>query len=106
MNLNLVNISPLPIPVIEFLHEICKSSQIHRLIVFGSRAHDDYEQYSDIDLAVDAPEITKQEWLNIKETAYYDVRTVLQISLVHYNTNPQKLQNNIINTGEIIYVKH
>ena len=106
MNLNLANISPLPIPVIEFLNNICKSSQIHRLIVFGSRAHNDYQQYSDIDLAVDAPEITKKEWLNIKETAYYDVRTVLQISLVHYNTNPQKLQNNIINTGEIIYVKH
>lgn len=105
MQLTLTDISPLPQSVIEFILDLTKNTLVERLIVFGSRANEDYELYSDIDLAIDSPLLTKKEWLDLKEFAYYDVRTVLQISLVHFNTNPERLQKQILKTGKIIYVK-
>lgn len=105
MDLNLNYISPLPQTVIQFLVELSEYNQVERLIVFGSRANNDYESVSDIDLAVDAPLLTKKQWLDIKELAYYDVKTLLQISVVHFNKNPKKLQKHILTTGKLIYVK-
>lgn len=76
---------------------------INRLIVFGSRAFLDYEKFSDLDLAIDAPTINKLEFLLLKEYVTYDLRTILQISLVHYNTNPHNLKTKIRETGKVIY---
>ena len=103
--LNIRSISPLPLAVLEFIEYLSENEFINRLIVFGSRANSDYKEYSDLDLAVDAPLISKKNWLDLKEYAYYDVRTVIQLSLIHFNTNPSRLQNQILTTGKIIYVK-
>lgn len=105
MKLNLNKISPLPESIIEFLDYLSTIDCVKRIIVFGSRANSDYEKFSDLDLAIDAPQLKKIDWLRLKEEAYYDVRTVLQISMVNFNTNPIRLQNQILITGEIIYVK-
>jgi len=102
---NLDQISPLPDEIISFLNDVTLNKDIERILVFGSRAHDDYETYSDIDLAIDAPNISKIEWLKLREYVTYDLRTVLKISLVHYSTNPINLKERIINTGKEIYVK-
>ena len=105
MRLNLNKISPLPESIIEFLDYLTSIDCVKRIIIFGSRANSDYEKFSDLDLAIDAPNIEKRDWLRLKELAYYDIRTVLQISMVNFNTNPIRLQNQILKTGEIIYVK-
>ncbi|WP_394990781.1 hypothetical protein [Emticicia sp.] len=84
---------------------LTKNDLLERLKVFGLRGNDDYELYSNIDLADDSPLVTNKVWLGLKEFAYYDVKTVLQISLVHYNANLKRLQKQILKTGEIIYVK-
>lgn len=102
---NLDQISPLSENVISFLTSIVSEKKVNKIIVFGSRAFGDYEKYSDLDLAIDAPLLTKGEWLKLKEYAYYDVKTVIQLSLVHFNTNPIRLQKHILTTGKIIYVK-
>jgi len=102
---NLDHISPLPEEITSFLHDIALNDRIERIIVFGSRASGDYEPYSDIDLAIDAPQMLKYEWLKLKEYVTYDLRTVLRISLVNYSTNPMKLKERINKTGKILYVK-
>ena len=100
---NLELISPLSDEVISFLSTISKLDSVHRIIVFGSRAFGDYEIYSDLDLAVDAPEMNKYEWLKLKEYAIYDLNAFIKVSLVHYSTNPDKLKDRINQTGKIIY---
>ncbi|KKL06801.1 hypothetical protein LCGC14_2592380, partial [marine sediment metagenome] len=75
MNLNLHNISPLPKPIISFLHDLSNHKKVSRIIIFGSRACDDYDKYSDIDLAVEAQEFDREDWIKLRETAYYDIRT-------------------------------
>lgn len=100
---NLEHISPLSDTIISFLTTIARQGSVNKIIVFGSRALGDYEKYSDLDLAVDAPEMTKYEWLKLKEFAIYDLNTFIKVSLVHYSTNPDKLKNRINQTGKIIY---
>lgn len=100
---NIERISPLPDEVIYFLTSLTTNKVIDSIIIFGSRALGDYEKYSDLDLAIDAPTMSKFEWQKLKEYVTYDLRTVLRISLVHYSTNPPKLKDRIIKTGTIIY---
>ena len=100
---NLEHISPLSDIVISFILTIAEKDSVNRIIVFGSRALGDYEKYSDLDLAIDAPEITKYEWLKLKEFAIYDLNAFIKVSLVHYSSNPYKLKERINQTGKIIY---
>ncbi|WP_101756627.1 nucleotidyltransferase family protein [Oceanicoccus sp. KOV_DT_Chl] len=103
MALNLQGISPLSKSVVEFLHELSCHAKVDRLIIFGSRACNDYDKYSDIDLAIDAESFNREDWIRLRMTAYYDVRTVLQISIVNFVSNPSRLQNRILEDGLIIY---
>ena len=101
--LNLDKISPLGEELILFLISLSKNTHVEGLIIFGSRAIGDFEPYSDLDLAVDAPNIFRLEWLKLKEYATYDLRTLIKISLVHYSTNPNKLKERIVKNGIVIY---
>jgi len=78
-------------------------SEIKRLIVFGSRACGDYEKYSDLDLAIDSTELTRQQWVNIRLDSYYEVKTVFRISIVNFQINPPRIQEHILKNGRIIY---
>lgn len=100
---NLETISPLSENVIAFIEKIAKQTSVLRIIVFGSRAFGDYEKYSDLDLAIDAPEMTKYDWLKFKEFAIYDLDAFIKVSLVYYATNPENLKDRINKTGKIIY---
>ncbi|HLP53982.1 MAG TPA: nucleotidyltransferase domain-containing protein [Fluviicola sp.] len=102
---NLEIISPLSETVVAFLANIAKQESVSKIIVFGSRALGDFEKYSDLDLAVDAPTMTKFEWLKLKEFAIYDLNSFIKISLVHYSTNPDNLKERINQTGTIIYAR-
>lgn len=102
---NLENISPLSENVITFLSTISQNENVDRIIVFGSRAFGDYERYSDLDLAIDAPNMTKLEWLKLKEYAIYDLNAFIKVSLVHFSSNPAKLKSRITQTGKIIYAR-
>lgn len=100
---NLNQISPLSDNVQSFLLELSKNRKVDRLIVFGSRVFGDYEKYSDLDLAVDAPRIEKIEWLKLKEYAIYDLEVLIRVSMVFYSSNPINLKTRINKAGKIIY---
>src|ERR1700750_2365710 len=102
---NLENISPLPDQVLSFLRMLAAQEVIESLIIFGSRALGDYEKYSDLDLAIQAPAMSKYEWLKLREYVTYDLRTVLRISIVDYTSNPRKLRERINETGTLIYAR-
>lgn len=102
---NLEYISPLSDNVRSFLMKIGNNKKVERIIVFGSRSFGDYEKYSDLDIAIDAPKMTKIEWLKLKEFAIYDLNVFIKVSLVNYNTNPIKLKERINKTGKTIYAR-
>lgn len=91
--------------IIEFILTITKMEKVEKIMVFGSRAFGDYEKYSDLDIAVDAPNMTKFEWQKLKEYAIYDLDAFIKVSLVHYSSNPNKLKERINLTGKVIYAR-
>lgn len=102
---NLDRISPLSDEIISFLNDLAANKKVEKIIVFGSRALGDYEPYSDLDLAIDAPTMEEIEWLKLREFVIYDLPAYIRISIVDYSTNPIKLRQNIVKTGVVIYDK-
>lgn len=86
-----------------FIENLALNKYVDKIILFGSRARDDFEEYSDIDLAVDCPTMPKYDWLKLKEFVTYDLNIFIRISLVTFHNNPQELKERIIKTGIILY---
>jgi len=75
---------------------------IERIILFGSRARGDHSARSDIDLAIDCPQATRQDWttmLNLVENA----NTLLSIDCIKLDEAEPRLQQNILQQGEVLY---
>ncbi len=87
-----------------FLDDLEKVPAIKRIILFGSRARGDHTARSDIDIAIDGPDITDDGWhriLDIIEQA----DTLLAIDCVRLDTfsvtNP--LRKSIERDGIVMY---
>lgn len=63
---------------------------VERVWIFGSRARDDWRARSDIDLAVDAPDFSAIDFLNL-QTAVRDLPMVYPVDMVHWQkvTTPE-----------------
>jgi predicted nucleotidyltransferase len=90
----------------QFIEKLKKISGIKRIILYGSRARGDNEERSDIDLAIDCPGISFDEWnaiINIIEQA----DTLLTIDFVRFDTLSEKnpLRISIERDGLILYQK-
>lgn len=88
-----------------FIEQLSMNTYVDRIILFGSRSRDDYEKYSDVDLAVECPNMSKFEWLKLKEFVTYDLNIFIRISLVPFHSNPCDIKERILNTGIVLYEK-
>lgn len=79
---------------------------IKKIILYGSRARNDSKERSDIDLAIECPNITDAEWNKIL-TIIENADTLLKIDCVRFDTlepeNP--LRTSIMRDGIILYQK-
>lgn len=95
----LVSISP---HLREALLECCRTRPwVKRLIVFGSRARRDEEGRSDIDLAVEAPHATRDEWLEL-HFAIEEMETLLKVDLIRLGEAPPDLRRQIAAEGVVV----
>lgn len=88
-----------------FIEQLSMNSNVEKIILFGSRSREDYEKYSDVDLAIDCPNMSKFEWMKLKEFVTYDLNSFIRISLVPFHSNPSEIKERILNTGKLIYEK-
>ncbi len=72
-----------------------------RLILYGSRARGDHKDYSDIDIAVDWPDMPRDMRGRIFE-AVENARTLLKIEHVYYNQADSSLREEIDRDGKEI----
>ncbi|MBR5313180.1 MAG: nucleotidyltransferase domain-containing protein [Clostridia bacterium] len=79
-------------------------SRIERLILFGSAVTMNCGAASDIDIAIDAPNVSEEDFLKIARSFYLGVPSELDV--VHYNriTNPL-LKSEIDRKGVVMYSK-
>jgi type III restriction enzyme len=66
-----------------FIREIAAHPKVERVLIYGSRARGDYRDGSDIDLAVDAPTMTRTEWsklmLNLEDSPYIVKKDIVHL---------------------------
>jgi predicted nucleotidyltransferase len=82
--------------------DLSKVSAIKRFWLFGSRARGDQEERSDIDLAIEAPDISPEVWSRIGELVDH-AQTLLKIDWVNLERAPSALRDNILKEGICLY---
>ena len=74
-------------------------SKIEQVLLFGSRAQDTYSPYSDIDLAISAPNMTSREFAKLWEELE-ELPLIYKLDCVHLETvRNRALKSKIVNYG-------
>ena len=76
---------------------------VHRVILFGSRARGDAAERSDIDMAVDAPDIGILEWDTLHQRIIEQSQTLLPLDIVWLQQAPKFLKRQIERDGVVIF---
>jgi len=78
-------------------------SDVHRVILFGSRARGDHQERSDIDLAVDAPDMDVVTWDKLCLSITHNSKTLLPIDLIWLQQAPAGLAMRIHDEGVVVF---
>ena len=89
-----------------FLEKLKKLSFVEEIWLFGSRARGDYEERSDIDLAIVCPKATHADWLKVMKIVD-EPDTLLKIDCIRFNDAEltEDFCKNILKDKRIIYMK-
>ncbi|MGD9153349.1 MAG: nucleotidyltransferase domain-containing protein [Gammaproteobacteria bacterium] len=77
--------------------------EINSAYIFGSRATDSYTKTSDIDLMIEAPNLSFSDFLALK-VKLHKLSIIYTIDVVHFERiSSQELKNEIETTKKLIY---
>ncbi len=77
--------------------------EVEAILLFGSRAYDDYTDVSDIDLAIKAPKLSDMKWLLLTEQIESELHTLLKIDTVLYEKTSETLRREIDRCYKVLY---
>ena len=92
----------IPAPLEQLLRELETFPEVQRIILFGSRARGDGSPRSDIDLAIDAPTMTRGAWLRLLDAAD-EAPTLLPLDVLHLQAASPALRHRIEAEGRTLY---
>ncbi|WP_227394456.1 nucleotidyltransferase domain-containing protein [Jeotgalibacillus aurantiacus] len=75
---------------------------VKRLLLFGSRAHGDYQERSDVDLALEAPGLSNDSWLLLCQEIE-ELETLLKIDLLRLDAAPEKLLHDVQRCHKVLF---
>ncbi|HEX3210049.1 MAG TPA: nucleotidyltransferase domain-containing protein, partial [Geminicoccaceae bacterium] len=76
---------------------------VERVWLFGSRACGDHFERSDIDLAIEAPGMDRDDWLKLSLDFEEESPTLLGIDLVRMEEAPEHLREQILEEGIVVH---
>jgi len=76
---------------------------VRSVILFGSRARGDHQERSDIDVAVDAPNMDIVEWDELCLYIHENSNTLLPIDLIWLQQATLQLANRIQSEGVVVF---
>lgn len=82
---------------------VAQQPEVRKVFLFGSRARGDAEKRSDIDLAIEAPNIGQRQWLDTSFILKEELDTLLSIDVIRLEDAPAALRERILAEGEVIY---
>ena len=89
----------------QFLKQLADLDFVENIYLFGSRARGDNDPKSDIDLAVNCPTATDNDWQHVLDIIE-NADTLLQIDCVRLdNLSNKKLETAIMTERKLIYSK-
>lgn len=86
------------------IRELAAQPAVCRVLLFGSRARGTARERSDIDLAVDAPGASEQEWARIADTVD-EAETLLRIDLVRLDEASGEFREEIEREGVVLFAR-
>ena len=91
---------------LNFFQQLSQLTCIEKIIVFGSRARNDAQPRSDIDLALVCPQASEKDWLTILGIIE-NADTLLKIDAIRFDTLSEKnpLKEKIKQEGIVLYAK-
>lgn len=90
----------------DFFRQITVLPFVDKVVLFGSRARDDHEEHSDIDLAVFCDDASDDEWLEVLECLSTDrTDTLLKVDCIRFDRCDAVLQENVLAEGVVLYDK-
>ncbi len=89
-----------------FFKQLCNLDFIEKIILYGSRARQDNQQRSDIDIAISYQDLNDKNWLQIEEIIE-NADTLLKIDYIRIEDlkDESELKKNILKEGKILYEK-
>ncbi len=87
----------------QIVREASALPEVQRVILFGSRARGDHMKYSDIDLAIDAPQLNDREWSELHEQLTDEADTLLEVEAVRLENTQGRFLERILRDGKVIY---
>jgi predicted nucleotidyltransferase len=97
--------TPISKEVLEKIVElILKYKKPEKIVVFGSRATDNFKDTSDIDIAIFGKDWTDRDINLIRHILNQDIKTSLKFDVLNfYQIEKEKLKVNILKNGRTLY---
>lgn len=88
----------------DFFRALIQQPCIEKIWLFGSRARGDHQEKADIDLAIECPAATTEDWIRI-QNILAEANTLLKIDCVRLDTlsNSSALKMAILEQGIKLY---
>ncbi|GEM_PF-1430678 len=83
----------------EIVAAVCRATKPRRIILFGSRARGEWDQRSDIDLAI----IPEEGAVFHPSTIEEEIRTLLRLDILDFRKLTGSFQREILENGIVIY---
>lgn len=73
---------------------------VRRVLLFGSRARHDFENRSDLDFAIDAPEMSGKDWLALVDEIE-SIDTLIEMDVVRYDRASDEFKEQLKKDGVV-----
>ena len=88
----------------DLVQQLSEEPSVQRVLLFGSRARGTARDRSDIDLAIDAPDASEQEWDRIA-VAVDEAETLLRIDLIRLDEASGDFREEIEREGVVLFAR-
>jgi len=85
------------------VRRVAAQPHVRRIWLFGSRARGEARERSDIDLAIEAPEAGRREWLDVCRLVEEEADTLLPIDLIRLEDVSEGLRARVRAEGQVLF---